>query len=502
MFNKPIDYIALVVFVFATYFFIVSMAKLGKIRDAGILKEEIMKRQKDLEIRVFDIFDFEKYSFSDLEKLNEELKDLQRFQKVKRGEFRWFEALKPSTKIGNLLQKRQDRYVGVDLAYNVSLPLNWDLRLLDGNKENVRSLRKERIQEVNYLRDKLNAYFKDCFRGNAIKIFDAKFTWEEVEFFVEFAIDGGVIDGESLERELNSFLDRTVNVEVDGNAIIITIPTTKKEYPTAFSMFLKFASDDKPKNSLTAMAGANKEGEVVEYDLSKIGGVLISGGCATGKTTLVKQLVASIMLTKKPDEVKFLFCDSHGIEYDMFEGSPYLYESIKRDKKDVFDALKDLETESQRRLELLLNGRFKNISELNSKVSEAERLPHVVVVIDYEALFFKNESKDKEELLMELIDKGRMLGITYISTYQSLKEDFISRGLRDSFGLTFIFKHTSIPESLRAIVNQSAYSLPPRGVCLAKSKGNPELIRVYTANITDKEMERIAESASRVNNQP
>lgn len=115
MFDKPIDYIALVVFVLATYFFIVSMAKLGRIRDAGILKEEIMKRQKDLGIRVFDIFDFEKYSFSDLEKLNEELKDLQRFQKVKRGEFRWFEALKPSTKIGNLFQKRQDRYVGVVL---------------------------------------------------------------------------------------------------------------------------------------------------------------------------------------------------------------------------------------------------------------------------------------------------------------------------------------------------------------------------------------------------
>ena len=498
MFDKPIDYIALVVFAIATYFFIVSLAKLGRIRDAGILKEEIMKRQKDLGIRVFDIFDFEKYSFSDLEKLNEELKDLQRFQKVKRGEFRWFEALKPSTKLGKLYQKRQDKYVTFDLAYDISLPLNWDLRLLNDSKESVRALRKERIKEGNYLRDKLNAYFKDCFSGNAIKTFNAKYTWEEVEFFVEFAIDGGLIDGESLERELNNFLDRTVNVEVDGNAITITIPTIKKEYPTAFSMFLKFASDGKSKNSLTAMAGANKEGEVVKYDLSKTGGVLIGGGCATGKTTLVKQLVASIMLTKNPDEVKFLFCDSHGIEYGMFEGSPYLYESIKRDKKDVFDALKDLETEAQRRLELLLNGGFKNISELNSKVSEAERLPYIVVVIDYEALFFKNESEDKEELLMELIHKGRMLGITYISTYQSLKEDFISRGLRDSFGFTFIFKHTYIPESLRAIVNQSANSLPPRGVCLAKSKGNPELIGVYTTNVTDKEMEQITESTSRV----
>ena len=99
MFDKLIDYIAIVVLVFATYFFIVSMAKLGRIPDADDLRIEIMKRQKNLGIRIFDGFDFEKYSYSDLEKLNEELKDLQRFQKVKRGEFRWFEALKPSKKL-------------------------------------------------------------------------------------------------------------------------------------------------------------------------------------------------------------------------------------------------------------------------------------------------------------------------------------------------------------------------------------------------------------------
>lgn len=498
MFDKPIYYIALVVFVLATYFFVVSIAKRGRIRDAGILKEEIMKRQKDLGIRVFDIFDFEKYSFSDLEKLNEELKDLQRLQKVKRGEFRWFEALKPSTKFGKLSQKRQDKYVAFDLAYDISLPLNWDLRLLNDSKESVRASRKERVQEGDYLRNKLNAYFMDCFRRNTIKTFNAKYTWEEVKFFVEFVVDGGLIDGKSLEKELNALLDRAVKVEVDRNAITITIPTIKKGHPTAFSMFLKFASDGKSKTPLTAMAGANEEGEVVKYDLSKTGGVLIGGGCATGKTTLVKQLVASIMLTKNPDEVKFLFCDSHGIEYDMFEGSPYLYKSIKRDKKDVFDALKDLETEAQRRLELLLNGGFKNISELNSKVSEAERLPYIVVVIDYEALFFKNESEDKEELLTELMHNGKMLGITCISTYQSLRNDFISRELRDSFDLTFIFKYTSISENLHAIVNQSANSLPTRGVCLAKSKDNPELIRVYTTNVTDKEMKQVVESASRV----
>lgn len=496
MFDKPIDYIALVVFVLATYFFIVSMAKLGRIRDAGILKEEIMKRQKDLGIRVFDIFDFEKYSFSDLEKLNEELKDLQRFQKVKRGEFRWFEALKPSTKIDKLPQRR-DNYMASVLVYDVSLALNWDLRLLNDNKD-VYTLRKERIEEGDYLRYRLNDYFMDCFGKNIIKIFDAKFTWEEVEFFVEFAIDGGSIGGESLEKELNVFLDRTVNVEVGGNTIIITIPITKKEYPTTLSMFSKFAIESKSKSLLTAMAGVTKEGKVVEYDLLATEGALISGNCSTGKTTLVKQLVASIMLTAKSDEVKFLFFDGHKIEYDMFEGSSYLYKSIKRDEKEVFDALKDLETESQRRFELLLNGGFGNIGELNSRVSEAERLPYIVVVIDYKELFLENRREDKEKLLTELVDKGRMLGIIYILVCQSLDPKIIPRSLKNSFGLTLTFKHNSMLESLHAIGNTSASCLPTKGVCLADLNENSEPTRVYTANITDKEMERIVESASRV----
>lgn len=496
MFNKPIDYIALVVFVLATYFFIVSLVKLGKIPDADDLRIEIMKRQKNLGIRIFDRFDFEKYSYSDLEKLNEELKGIQRFQKVKRGEFRWFEALKSSKKIVKLPQKR-DNYMASILVYDVSLLLNWDLRLLNDNKD-VHTLRKERFEEGDYLRYRLNDYFMDCFGKNIIKTFDAKFTWEEVEYLVEFAIDGGSIDGESLEKELNAFLDRTVNVEVGGNTIIITVPITKKEYPSTFSMFSKFAIDSKSKSLLTAMAGVTKEGKVMEYDLLATGGALISGSCSTGKTTLVKQLVASIMLTAKSDEVKFLFFDSHKIEYDMFEGSPYLYKSIKRNEKEVFDALKDLETETQRRFELLLNGGFGNIGELNSRVSEAERLPYIVVAIDYKELFLENRREDKEKLLTELIDKGRMLGIIYILVCQSLDPKIIPRSLKDSFELTFAFKHNSMLESFHAIGSPSATNLPTKGVCLADLNDNPEFIRVYTTNVTDKEMERIVESASRV----
>lgn len=338
----------------------------------------------------------------------------------------------------------------------------------------------------------------ECFKKNIVKVFNSRFNWLEVEFFVEFAIERGLIERESLEKEISKLLGyKVVKVRVEKNSIKITIPTDTKVNLEGLPMFAKFVNDYKGDHTLTAMAGANKEGEVVEYDLSKTGGVLISGSCGTGKTTLIKQLVASIMLTKSPDEVKFLFCDSHGIEYDMFEGSPYLYKSIKRNKKEVFDALKDLEKETQRRLELFSSGGFKNIGELNNKVSEAERLPYIVVVIDYEGMFLENGRGDKEELLTNLIYKGRSVGIVYVQTYQSVRADYISRRLKDSFALSFIFNTNSAIESQIAIGNSSVSYLPTRGVCLAKSNDNPEPIRVYTINITDKEMEQITESASR-----
>lgn len=84
---------------------------------------------------------------------------------------------------------------------------------------------------------------------------------------------------------------------------------------------------------------------------------------------------------------------------------------------------------------------------------------------------------------------------------QSLDPKIVPRGLKDSFELAFTFKHSSMLESLHAIGNPSATHLPIKGVCLADLNDNPEPIRVYTTNIADKEMERIVESASRVNNQ-
>ena len=81
---------------------------------------------------------------------------------------------------------------------------------------------------------------------------------------------------------------------------------------------------------------------------------------------------------------------------------------------------------------------------------------------------------------------------------QSLDPKIIPRSLKNSFGLTLTFKHNSMLESLHAIGNTSASCLPTKGVCLADLNENSEPTRVYTANITDKEMERIVESASRV----
>lgn len=463
------------------------------------LEYEIRARQLELNQRIFGEFDFEKYSFLGLKKINEELKDLQRLKKVASGELRWFEILKPSTKVGILSQKREDRYIELEGVESVPTFLNWDITLLDDNKESVEALQRQSVKEVEGLRDKINTYFTECFKKNIVKTFNSRFTWQEVEFFVEFAIERGLIEGESLKKEISKLLGyRTVEVKVEKNSIRITIPTDTKSKVELLPMFLKFANNNNPKNSLKALAGVDREGNIVELDLSTTGRGLISGICATGKTTFIKQLVASIMLTEKPDEVKFLFCDSHKIEYDMFEGSPYLYKNIRRNDKEVFDALKELKAETQRRFDLLSSGGFKNIGELNSRVSKEEQLPYIVVVLDYEGLLLESKRGEIEELLVDLLHEGRNLGIIYIQTYQSLRTDFIPRNLRNSFELSVTFKHSSEIESQVAIGNSSASYLPTTGVCLVGLNDNSEPTRVYTANITDKKMEQITESASRL----
>ena len=222
--------------------------------DRGNLEKEIMYRQKALGKPMFDDIDFEKYrSIKELIQLNEELKNLQRIEKVKDGSLAWYEGVVPVR--GNVTQEQDFEYIEFGEPQEALIPLNWDLSIVGQGGNGVdRKKSDRRIQEVNRLKEKVERYFKICFERNVIEVFNTKITWSGSEFFIKLALKHGSIEEyvlKAIKSDLESIF-QTNSLEVTGyeNIIRIAFNTSEIEFPTPHYMFSKFASEGIPKTPL------------------------------------------------------------------------------------------------------------------------------------------------------------------------------------------------------------------------------------------------------------
>lgn len=461
-------------------------------------EREINERRFDLGLRLFTDIDFEKYpTIKELEELNESLKDLQKFKRVEQGVDRWFEAVKVAK--GNVKQEGSIEYIGLEEAGKPQISLNWNIDLLKQSNEVAldEEQRNRRIREAEVLKDKVNSYFESCFNKNVIETLNAKITWQGVEFFLRLAIEQGTIEEKALESELTKmFSDDLLWVKAYQNIVRISIKTREKEIPTSHFMFSKFASEGVPKPPLTIVAGVDTEGRVRQYDLATTGGILLCGTVGTGKSNFVRQVVSSIMLHNKPDEVKFVLYNPNKIEFEELENSPYLYTDVLKKEEDLFNDLEYLESEIDRRLNLFSELNVHNLSGYNEKVGASERLPYIVTVIDEIDYLLQYNQESVMEVLKPLLAKCRVAGVVCLLTASNARSYVIPQNLKMELPCVVTFKLASELDGEIAIGMRGVDRLG-KGECFIKWNDSPEPSRIGTPYITEDQMAKIVEAVNR-----
>lgn len=461
-------------------------------------EREINERRFDLGLRLFTDIAFEKYpTIKELEELNESLKDLQKIKRVEQGVDRWFEAVKVAK--GKVKQEGEIEYVALEEAGEPQIPLNWNIDLLKRSDEVTfdEEKRNSRIREAEVLKDKVNSYFESCFNKNVIETLNAKITWQGVEFFLRLAIEQGTIEEKALESELTKmFSDDLLWVKAYQNIVRISIKTREKEIPTSHFMFSKFASEGVPKTPLTILAGVDTEGRVRQYDLATTGGILLCGTIGTGKSNFVRQVVSSIMLHNKPDEVKFVLYNPNKIEFETFENSPYLYTDVLKKEEDLLNDLEYLENEVERRLNLFPELNVHNLSGYNEKVGASERLPYIVTVIDEIDYLLQYNQESVMEVLKPLLVKCRVAGIVCLLTTSNARSYVIPQNLKMELPCVVTFKLASELDGEIAIGMRGVDRLE-KGECFIKWNDSPEPSRIGTPYITEDQMAKIVEAVNR-----
>jgi hypothetical protein len=467
----------------------------------GSLEIEIMRRQNDLGKPVFDDIDFEKYgSIKELIQLNEELKRQQRTQKAKDGSLAWYEGVTPVR--GEVVQEQKFEYVDFEEPQEALIPLNWDLSIVEQEEVEVdRKRRDRRIQEVNKLKEKVDAYFKKCFGRNVIKLFKTKITWSGAEFFIRLELKYGYVETyalKAIKRDLESiFHTNSLEVTEYANLIRIAFNTSEIEFPTPHYMFSKFASEGVPKTPLTIMAGVDKEGRVRQYDLAMAGGVLVYGGVGSGKSNFVRQALSSIMLHSTPDEAKFVvYSPAVDVEFHYLKGSPYLYKDILGKEEETLNVLAELKSEIDRRWKMFSERAVYNISGFNSIADEKEKLPYLLVVLNEAESLLYNKYDEVIELLAYLATRGRATGVVLLPTTQTARADIVPQRLKANFPCVVAYHLSNELDSLIAIGTEGAGRLLV-SECLIKWIDSPEPTKIKTPYIGDTEIAKMVESTSK-----
>lgn len=306
---------------------------------------------------------------------------------------------------------------------------------------------------------------------------------------------------------------------IPGKGVVgIEIPATDRQTVWIRDML---ASEEfrKGNQALPLVLGKSVDGKPVIGDLAKMPHLLIGGSTGSGKSVGVNAMLASLLYTRTPAELRLILVDPKIVEFELYKDIPHLLHPVVTEVKLANAALKWAVEEMERRYRLMKRWGTRNIRSLNSRIEEElkswdpkkarllaprngndaeapskpEPLPYIVIVVDELADLMKQVGKEVEESIVRLAQKARAAGIHIVVATQRPSTDVITGLIKSNFPSRVAFQVRSRTDSRIILDANGAETLLGRGDMLYLPAGVPALQRVHGAFVDDDEVRRIAE---------
>ena len=268
-------------------------------------------------------------------------------------------------------------------------------------------------------------------------------------------------------------------------------------------------SDDAFRNSeaeLPVAIGQTFGNKTVVFDLAKAPHLLVAGATKQGKTVAINTIVASLLYSKRPEELKFVFIDPKGCAFSAYgrlEGqylvsipgeSPIVQTTVQADK-----TIAALCEEMEVRYSHLGGCGIGNIVEYNKQAStRGGRWPYIVTIVDEYADLAIPAGRDKEsrnmshsitESIFRLAQKGRAVGIHVILSTQRPSKKVITDSIKATFPTRIAVRTVSKTDSRTILGTPGTENLIGSGDTVFQTGG--ETIRLQGAYISPDETDRL-----------
>ena len=263
--------------------------------------------------------------------------------------------------------------------------------------------------------------------------------------------------------------------------------------------------------------------EVKVFDLADAPHLLIAGATKQGKSVGLNVIVASLLYSKHPSELKFVFIDPKMVEFSAYNGLLHHYlavlptagdekeekaKAIVKTPPDADKALASLCIEMDERYKLLSEAGVNKLTLYNEKFKARKLnpekghryLPYLVAVVDeYADLTMtiggspeaRKVAKNITNSIIRLAQKGRAAGIHVILATQRPSVDVISGIIKSNFPMRIAFRVASRVDSMTILDAPGAEKLIGKGDMLWSAGIDTE--RIQCGFVSGEEIDAITE---------
>ena len=339
-----------------------------------------------------------------------------------------------------------------------------------------------------------------------------------------------VVPAAGVRVEKIAGLDKNIALGMRAQSVRILAPIPGKaavgvevpnQHPTPVGLREILESEDwsSAKAELPIALGKDVSGKPLISDLTKMPHLLIAGATGSGKSVCINAIVASILYSASPKNVRLIMVDPKVVELKIFNSLPHMLIPVVTEPKKVPAALKWLLGEMEQRYQVFAKVNVRNIVGFNSRkksddakpaadaqaaltgvdplatedIEIPDRLPYIVAIIDELADLMMIAPAEIETSIARLAQLARAAGIHLIIATQRPSVNVITGVIKANLPSRIAFQVASQVDSRTILDTKGADTLIGRGDMLFSPPGTSRLVRAQGAFVADEEVTAIVE---------
>lgn len=287
-----------------------------------------------------------------------------------------------------------------------------------------------------------------------------------------------------------------MELPIPGKALIgIEFANSKRSVVTFFEVFKDLRTSD---SSLAVALGQTIEGKSILLNVNETPHLLIAGATGSGKSVSINTIIASLIMTKSPKDLRLLLIDPKFVELNIYENIPHLLSPIITDSARAAHDLNVIVNIMESRYKRMAELKVRQIEKYNlvAKAQNLEHWPYIVIVIDELADLMAVSAKSVETSIQRLTQKARAAGIHLILATQRPSTNVVTGVIKANIPSRIAFSVSSGVDSKVILDHVGAEKLIGQGDMLMSLYGQ-YIERAQGAFLSNQEIAKIVREAKK-----